>query len=175
MKETLKDIQNRRSVKKYRDIQISDTDLEEILSAGMNAPSGGNRQSAVMIVVQNAEWIHKLCELNARIAGAPEGFDVFYGAKTIIIVAADRNSPDAVKDGSLCIGNMLNAAYALELGARWINRADAMLEDPLGKELLKAAGYEDHYVGVGVCILGYPKDGYPEPIEHKKDYYKIIR
>ncbi len=175
MRETLRDIQNRRSVKQYRKDQVKEEDLQEILRAGMNAPSGGNRQSAVMIVVQNREWIGRLCRLNAQIAGAPEGFDVFYGAPTVIVVAADSASPDAVKDGSLVIGNMLNAAYALGLGGRWINRADRMLEDPIGKELLDEAGYKGAYIGVGCCILGYPDGELPAPIEHKADYYRILR
>ena len=175
MKETVADIKNRRSVKEYKKEQISDAELMEVLEAGMNAPSGGNRQSAIFIVVQNREWIDKLCVLNARIAGAPEGWDVFYGAPTVIVVAASTETADAVKDGSLAIGNMLNAAYALGLGARWINRADGMLEDELGKQLLKEAGYEGDYVGVGNVILGYPAGDFPAPIEHKKDYYRIIR
>ncbi len=175
MKETVADIKNRRSVKEYKKEQISDAELMEVLEAGMNAPSGGNRQSAIFIAVQNREWIDKLCVLNAKIAGAPEGWDVFYGAPTVIVVAASTETADAVKDGSLAIGNMLNAAYALGLGARWINRADGMLEDELGKQLLKEAGYEGDYVGVGNVILGYPAGDFPAPIEHKKDYYKIIR
>ena len=175
MKETVADIKNRRSVKEYKKEQISDAELMEVLEAGMNAPSGGNRQSAIFIAVQNREWIDKLCVLNAKIAGAPEGWDVFYGAPTVIVVAASTETADSVKDGSLAIGNMLNAAYALGLGARWINRADGMLEDELGKQLLKEAGYEGDYVGVGNVILGYPAGDFPAPIEHKKDYYRIIR
>ena len=175
MKETVADIKNRRSVKEYKKEQISDAELMEVLEAGMNAPSGGNRQSAIFIAVQNREWIDKLCVLNAKIAGAPEGWDVFYGAPTVIVVAASTETADAVKDGSLAIGNMLNAAYALGLGGRWINRADGMLEDELGKQLLKEAGYEGDYVGVGNVILGYPAGDFPAPIENKADYYKIIR
>lgn len=175
MKETVQDIKNRRSVKEYKKEQISDEELKEVLEAGMNAPSGGNRQTSVFVVVQNREWINKLCQLNAKIAGAPEGFDVFYGAPTMIVVAASAASPDAVKDGSLCIGNMLNAAYALGLGGRWINRADSMLEDDLGKQLMKEAGYTGEYIGVGNVILGYPAGDFPAPVEHKNDYYRIIR
>ncbi len=175
MRQTLEDLKNRRSVKEYTDEPVSDEQLKEILEAGMNAPSGGNRQSSVFIAVQNREWIDRLCRLNAEIAGAPQGFDVFYGAPVVIVVAADASSPDAVKDGSLCIGNMLNAAYALGLGARWINRADGMLEDEAGRELLKEAGYEGNYIGVGNVIVGHPKNGFPQPVEHKKDYYCIIR
>ena len=175
MRETVSDIQNRRSVKEYKTEQITDEELTAVLEAGMNAPSGGNRQSPVFIAVQNKEWIQKLCRLNAEIAGAPEGFDVFYGAPTIILVLADKNAPDAVQDGSLCLGNMFNAAYALGLGSRWINRIRETFETALGKELLKEAGYEGEYIGVGSCILGYPANGFPEPIKRKPDYYKIIR
>lgn len=174
MKETVTDIKNRRSVNKYQKKQISDDELMQVLEAGMNAPSGGNKQTAIMIVVQNREWIDKLCVLNAKIAGAPEGWDVFYGAPTLVVVAA-KPTENAVKDGSLVIGNMLNAAYALGLGGRWINRAEGMLEDELGRELLREAGYESEYVGVGNVILGYPDGGFPDPIEHKKDYYSFVR
>lgn len=175
MKETVLDIKMRRSVKEYKPEQITDEELMQVIEAGMNAPSGGNRQSASFIVVQNKEWISRLCKLNAEIAGAPEGFDVFYGAPTIILVIADKNASDAVQDGSLCLGNMFNAAYALGLGSRWINRIRETFETDLGKELLAEAGYEGEYIGVGSCILGYPKNGFPDPIERKENYYKIIR
>ncbi len=99
MKETVVDIKNRRSVKEYKKEQITDAELMEVLEAGMNAPSGGNRQPAVFIVVQNREWIDKLCVLNAKIAGAPEGWDVFYGAPTLI-VSCDRQYAER----SVCAG-----------------------------------------------------------------------
>ena len=90
MKETVTDILNRRSVKNYKPDQITDEELMTVLKAGMNAPSGGNKQSPIFIAVQNKEWIKKLCKLNAEIAGAPEGVDVFYGAPTIILVLAEK-------------------------------------------------------------------------------------
>jgi nitroreductase len=175
MKETVKDIMNRRSVKEYKTEQITDDELMQVIKAGMNAPSGGNKQSPVFIVVQNKEWMKKLCALNAQIAGAPKGFDVFYGAPTIILVLAQKGVGNPIEDGSLCLGNMFNAAFALGLGSRWINRIREIFETELGKELLKEAGYEGEYIGIGSCILGYPKNGFPEPIKRKNNYYKIIR
>lgn len=175
MKETVIDIKNRRSVKEFRPEQITDAELTAVLEAGMNAPSGGNRQSPIFIAVQNPEWIKRLCRLNAEIAGAPEGYDVFYGAPTIILVLARKDVGNPVEDGSLCLGNMFNAAYAMGLGSRWINRIRETFETELGRELLNEAGYDGDYIGVGSCILGYPLNGFPEPIERKNDYYKIIR
>lgn len=175
MLETITDIKNRRSCKEYKPEQITEEELLTVLEAGMNAPSGGNKQSPIFIAVQNQKWIKKLCRLNAEIAGAPEGFDVFYGAPTIILVLARKDAPTAVEDASLCLGNMFNAAYALGLGSRWINRIRETFETELGKELLKEAGYEDEYIGVGSCILGYPANGFPSAIERKADYYKIIK
>ena len=174
MKETVLDIKNRRSVKEYDTKQVPDELLMQVIEAGMNAPSGGNKQTPIFIVVQNIEWMKKLSKLNAQIAGAPEGFDPFYGAPTVILVLA-KNEGDPVEDGSLALGNMFNAAYALGLGSRWINRIRQTFETNLGKELLIEAGYEGDYIGVGSCILGYPKNGFPEPIPRKKDYYKFIR
>jgi nitroreductase len=175
MRETVIDIQNRRSVKVYKQEQISDEELMEVLKAGMNAPSGGNNQTAVMIVVQNKELRDELSALNGKIAGAPEGFDVFYGAPTVIIVAAKKGKGDPVQDGCLVMGNLLNAAYAMGLGSRWINRVKEIFETDMGPKLIKMAGYEGEYIGIGACILGYPAEGFPAPIEKKKDYYKIIR
>ena len=175
MNQTVIDIQNRRSVREYKPEQITDEELMAVIKAGMNAPSGGNRQTPIFIVVQNKEWIKKLSKLNAEIAGAPEGVDPFYGAPTIILVGADKTQGDPVQDGCLALGNMFNAAYALGLGSRWINRIRETFETDLGKELLKEAGYEGEYIGVGSCILGYPANGFPGPIERKADYYKIIR
>lgn len=174
MNQTVEDIKNRRSVKEYKPDQITDEELNEVLDAGLNAPSGGNRQTPVFIVVQNKEWMKRLCRLNAEIAGAPEGFDVFYGAPTIILVIA-RNEGDPVEDGALALGNMYNAAYALGLGSRWINRIRQTFEHELGKELLKELGLEGDYIGVGSCILGYPANGFPPVPPRVPDRVKLVR
>ena len=175
MRGTVIDLQNRRSVKEFKKEQVTDEELMEVLKAGMNAASGGNKQSPIFIAVQNPEWIKKLSKLNAEIAGAPEGFDPFYGAPTVILVLAEKNLGDPVEDASLAIGNMLNAGYALGLGTRWINRIRQTFETDLGKELLHECGYEGEYIGVGSCILGYPANGYPGPLARKENYFKIVK
>ena len=81
--------------------------------------------------------------------------DPMYGAPTILVVLADAGSKNAVPDGSLVMGNLMNAAHALGLGSCWIHRAREVFESEEGKALLKKWSVEGDYVGVGNCILGY--------------------
>ena len=67
MNETIKNLIERRSIRKYKSEQIKDEELNEILKAGEYAPSGMGLQSAKIVVIQNKEIIQKLSKLNARI------------------------------------------------------------------------------------------------------------
>lgn len=170
MKETIQDLTTRRSVKRYQPTQINRADLEKILKAGMNAPSGMGRQSAVMVVVQEPETVKKLSRMNAEVMGGHA--DPFYGAPTVIIVFADKEVPTYKEDGSLVMGNLLNAAHALGLGSCWIHRAKEVFNSAEGKALMKKWGLKDSLEGIGHCILGYGEG--PEPVEKpRKDDYIV--
>ncbi len=156
MKETITDLMERRSSRSYSGRQISDADLETILKAGEYAPSAMGKQSSVMVVLQNKDAIKELSQMNARIMGSSS--DPFYGAPTVIVVLGDRNNANAVPDGSLVMGNLMNAAQALGLGSCWINRAYEEFESEEGKALLKKWGVPGDLIGIGHCILGYPLD-----------------
>lgn len=170
MKETIQDLTTRRSVKRYQPTQINRADLEKILKAGMNAPSGMGRQSAVMVVVQEPETVKQLSRMNAEVMGVHT--DPFYGAPTVIIVFADKEVPTYKEDGSLVMGNLLNAAHALGLGSCWIHRAKEVFNSAEGKALMKKWGLKDSLEGIGHCILGYGEG--PEPAEKpRKDGYVV--
>ena len=72
--------------------------------------------------------VAELSRINAEIFGKP-GFDPFYGAKTVIVVLADAERPTRVEDGSLVLGNMMNAAASIGLGSCWIHRAKETFEE----------------------------------------------
>ena len=155
MNETLKVLKERRSVRKYKAEQIRDEELNAILEAGTWAPSAKGLQTSVMVVVQDPETIAWMSKLNAEIQGNP-GTDPFYGAPTVVVVLAKADIPTAVEDGSLAMGNMMNAAASLGLGSCWIHRAREVFESEEGKRLLASWGLEGEYRGIGHCILGYP-------------------
>lgn len=173
MNQTIKDLEERRSIRKYKDEQIKDEDLQQILEAGEYAPSGMGRQSAIMVAIQNKKVINRLSKINAKIMGVDT--DPFYGAPTVVVVLADKNVPTYIEDGSLVMGNLLNAAHSLNIGSCWIHRAKETFETEEGKELLKEWNIDDKYVGIGNCILGYVEGDYPQPKERKKDYIKFIK
>ena len=90
--------------------------------------------------------------------------DPFYGAPVILIVLAKKDVATHVYDGSLVMGNLMNAAHALGLGSCWIHRAKQTFETEEGKELLRKWGLKETLVGIGNCILGYAdEDPAPRP------------
>ena len=166
---------NRRSIRSYRPEQIKDEELDAILSAGTYAASGRNRQSAIMIAVQDNATITVLSKMNAEIMGNPAA-DPFYGAPTVVIVLADKNVPTHFEDGCLVMGNLMNAAHAVGVDSCWIHRAKEEFACDEGKALLRKWGIEnaDDYVGIGHCILGYRACEYPEASPRKENYiYRV--
>lgn len=89
---------------------------------------------------------------------------------------ASKERPTCVEDGSLVMGNLMNAAHALGIGSCWIHRAREVFDSEEGKELLKKWGVEGDYTGVGHCILGYPADNAaPTAKPRKEDYIVYVR
>lgn len=110
MNDTLKVLETRRSCRKFKPDMISEEQLQEILKAGTYAATGMGKQSPLIIAVTQKELRDQISEENRRIMGAPEGMDPFYGAPVILIVLADKSVPTHVYDGSLVMGNLMNAA-----------------------------------------------------------------
>lgn len=171
MENALKNILERRSVRRYKVCQITREELDSVISAGVCAPSGKNLQSAIIIAVQDKEEIAYLSKLNADVMGVSS--DPFYGAPTVLVVLAEADSRFAVQDGSLVMGNLMNGAHAIGLGSCWINRAYEVFEKEEGKALLKKWGIEGNYIGIGNCILGYP-DEEPEMKPRKEKYVYYV-
>lgn len=157
MNETIKVLTGRASCTAYKPEHIKKEEMEQIIRAGLNAPSGMNKQTPKFVVVQNEEMVKKLSEMNAKVMGTE--MEPFYGAPDVIVVLVKKDCT-YMYDGSLAMGNLQNAAYALGIGSRWIHRAKEIFASPEGKELLKSWGVEEDVEGVGFCILGYPAEGW---------------
>lgn len=153
MNETIKNLQSRHSTKHYTDRQVPDDVLDMILETGLYAPSGLNNQAVFTVAVRDKATRDRLAQLNTQIRGVAD--DTFYGAPCVIVVLADPANGTWVEDGSLVLGNLLNAANALGVDSCWIHRARETFDLPEGKALLKKWGLPETLRGVGNCILGY--------------------
>jgi hypothetical protein len=163
MNNTVRIMEKRRSIRKFKPDLPDKEDIRLIVEAGLYAPSGMNRQATVTLAITNKEKRDALAEANRKIGGWPEGFDPFYGAPVILLVLADKSCPTGIYDGSLVMGNMMNAAYSLGLGSIWIHRAKEEFELPEYKQLLKDLGIEGEWEGIGHCAVGFAEGASPAP------------
>ena len=155
MNETLKAMRERRSTRKFKPDAVPRELIEQVVDAGLWAPSGMNRQSPIIVAVTNKQLRDRLSEVNRAIGGWDESFDPFYGAPVVLVVLARTEAPTYLYDGSLAMGNMLLAAHTLGLGSCWIHRAKEEFATGEFKALLAELGVEGDYEGIGHCILGY--------------------
>ena len=154
----------RKSVKKYKPDMVPKELIEQIIAAGLNAPSGLNKQSPIILAVTDRQVRDELSKLNA---GKDPFFrsDPFYGAPVVLVVLADKSVPTHVYDGSLVMENLQLAAHALGLGACWIHRAKEVFEKDEWKMWLKEIGIEDECIGIGNLAVGYTDGDSPAPKE----------
>ncbi len=155
MNETIKTLTTRKSCRCYQSKHVDKALIEEIVAAGLNAPTGRNMQTPLFVVVSNDETVKELSRLNAAVGGM-EG-DPFYGAPDLIAVLV-RKECTYIYDGGLAMGNLMNAAWSLGVDSRWIHRAKEVFAGEAGRALLKKWGIENDVEGIGFCILGYAKE-----------------
>lgn len=171
--EALDMLLSRRSVKRFApDVLPTHSDLQRIADAGANAPTGRGRQSPFIVVVTDRAVRDQLSRLNAEILGR-DG-DPFYGAPVVMVVLADRAQPTYLYDGSLVMGNLLNAAHALGWGACWIHRAREIFERPEGKALLSQWGIDADVEGIGCCVVGQAEHFPSHPQARKEGYIRFV-
>ena len=169
MNETINILLKRRSCRKFiKGKMPSKEDLETIICAGTYAANGMGKQAAKIIAVTNQQVRDALSCANAKIMGQSQDFDPFYGAPVILIVIADKSVPTYIYDGSLVMGNLMNAAESLGLGSIWIHRAKEEFESDIGKKILKELGIEGDFEGIGHVAIGY-RDGEPSKAAERKN------
>ena len=166
--QTLEVLKTRRAIRSYEERIPEKELLDKVLEAGTYAPTGMGAQSPIIVAVTDRQTRDRLSELNAAVMGGDS--DPFYGAPAVLVVLADRSVPTYLYDGSLVMGNLMNAAHAVGLGSCWIHRAKEVFDSEEGKALLKEWGIEGDYEGIGNCIIGYPKGEAPQPKARKAGY-----
>ena len=174
MNDTLKILESRRSCRNFdSEKMVSEEDIQAVIKAGTYAASGMGRQSSIIIAVTNKELRDQIATENAKIMGTD--MDPFYGAPVILIVLADKTIPTYKYDGSLVMGNLMNAAESLGLGSIWIHRAKEEFESDFGKKILSDLGIDGDYEGIGHCAIGYAAVPAPASAPRKGNYVYYVK
>ena len=168
MNPTIQTILTRRSIRNYKSEQIPRDILQQIINAGLYAPSAMGRQPWHLVVVRGYENIVEVNEqVKAATARMPENpyrdyvaansYTINYGAPTFMIVAGDCElSPrNAGFDCALLLGNMFLAAHSLGVGSCWINQLN-VLNDELGfRDYMTKTGIPLQNRIFGCACFGY--------------------
>ena len=195
MNQVIESLLNHRSIRKYSDKEIEPEVLQQVLEAGIRAPSAGNLQNYSLMVLDDKETMDAI----GKEAGAPfltdapmciiafvdyyrfkrlsELFDApfpFDGADAIFV---------GMWDAIVALHNIQVAAEGLGLGTCYIG----LILETSNKKLL---GLPDHVFAAGMMSIGYPgnvpekrtrlpleavlhKNSYQEPTDDElKNWYK---
>lgn len=193
MNEIIRNILERRSIRKYKPEQIRQEDLDTILEAGLYAPCSGGRQGVVMVACQKREINLILGKINhsffhgrmstatayiskeqPSIADDPNLTDGLYGAPTVIVLFAPKNFLYATPDCCVAAENMMLAAHSLGIGSCMIMRAEDTFESDFGKQLQKDWGVDLNFQAKAFVILGYPVAEVPKAKPRKENRIRVV-
>ena len=172
--ETLKVLESRRSCRNFKPDMVKEEDLKAIVKAGTYAATGMGKQSPIIIAVTDKTLRDQIMVEYRKYAAWGGDFDPFYGAPVILIVLAKKDVPTYVYDGSLVLGNLMNAAESLGVASIWIHRAKEEFESEFGKKLLADLGIEGEYEGIGHCALGYAAEPAKPAAPRKENYVYFV-
>ena len=168
-------IHRRRSVRDYASESMARAALDDLIEAATWAPSAVNEQPWLFTVVQDRELLdrisreskaHMLATMGTGLAShlldrlKDPGFQIFYHAPALIVIAATSAGPWAVEDCALAAENLMLAAAARGLGTCWIGFAQGWLATPDGKQLLELPTAS---MPVAPIIVGHPRAIPPAP------------
>ncbi len=163
MNEVMKNLLTRRSVRAFQPKQVKNEDLEQILQAGLYAPSAMNRQTWQFTVVQGENGRRKLTEAMQKALNNPNYN--FYQPPTLILVSNERTNSNAFADTGCAMENMFLAAHSLGLATVWINQLKDTCDMPEVRQVLDEFGVPASHIVCAAIALGYAKDPLPAPRE----------
>jgi len=143
----LEAIRTRRSIRKFKDQDVSDEIIDKILTAGIWAPSGMDNQPWRFAVIRDKKLKSEIAQLTIHTK-------VLENAPVIIPVFLDNNvTYDVIKDAQTmgaCLQNMLLAIHGLGLAGVWIGEIRKNME-----EVRRLCGAPEKYELMAVIALGY--------------------
>ena len=90
MNDIIRAMEERRSIRSFKPEMPPKEDIEQIIEAGLYAPSGRGEQATIILAVTNKKIRDMFSESNRLIGGMKKETDPFHGAPVILIVLGDK-------------------------------------------------------------------------------------
>ncbi|MDG1051695.1 MAG: nitroreductase family protein [Planctomycetota bacterium] len=135
----------RRSIRKFTQDPVDSELIQQVMHAGIWAPSSCNYQMWDLVAVTDPEVNATLAGLSTQMANAPVNIVISYGRDFSEEAWANIQSASAL------IQNMSLAAHALGLGTFWITQTGG------AEEVREAVGLPYDRMVIAVLALGHPK------------------
>jgi nitroreductase len=168
--DTLVAIHTRRSIRHYTEQPVDKQLIDQVINAGMMAPSAGNEQPWQFIVVRNRETLEAITKAH------PYAEMVRESQVTIMVcgdLTAERHKGYWVQDCAACTQNMLLAVHALGISSVWVGVY------PIERRVIalrQIFNLPDHIVPFSILPIGYsaeikePEDRYYREKIHKEKW-----
>ena len=153
MNETMNALLERRSTRHYTAEPVSEEALQQILEAGLWAPTARNRQEVKIAVARDPEWRARFRAAFAETDGRPNFSNFDFGCPVFLFLYGEKDFPYIEMDSGIAAENMAIAAQSLGLGTVIIGCIRDFLRSEAGAPWRKDIGItEEDIFTVGLCI-----------------------
>lgn len=173
MNAVIETILKRRSVRAYQERQITEEELDVLLTCALYAPTGGNLQNSRFLVIQNPLLLEELNGVIRRELASREpvegemmakgirrarqdGYHFIFHAPTLISAVAPRDHENSMANCCTGLENIQLAAVSLGLGACWSNQPHWLTDVPAVREIFGRLGLKEEEDIFGSVSVGYP-------------------
>ena len=167
-------IMARRSIRQYHAVPVGRDTLMQIMTCGINAANGQNKQSWEVRVVDNPTTLTQIQDLMAAGNTALNPDIVkgcMRGAPVMVFIARDINYDFSAYDCGLLAGNMMLAAQSMGVGSICLGSPVRFINDATNSaEIADILGYSENYE-LCLCVgLGYAAES---PDAKPRDINKV--
>lgn len=160
----------RRSIRKYKDIEIPQKDVDKLIRAALLAPSSRSRLPWEFILVSDKEILESLAKSKEH------GSSFLKDAALGIVVLADENVTDVwIEDTSIASLLIQLQAETMGLGSCWIQIRNRMHDEKITSEnyIAKILDVPNNYRIESIVALGFPNETKSPHSEEDLKFNKI--
>lgn len=170
--DAIENMMARRSIRKYKAEPVDRETLLKIMECGINAPSGQNKQSWEVRIIDNPAVLNEISEaMGTAHPDMPFAKECFRGAPVMVFIARDLSYDFSAYDCGLLSQNIMLSAWSLGVGSVCLGSpVRFMTDNDLCKPFIERLGFSEGYEFC-LCIgLGYADES---PEAKPRDMSKV--